>query len=101
MEYETRVTKVVVLPKGEPLFSEQATTIEIQDEAGGEFVKVSQEGGHTDYAKHICFSHQDWEAIKPEIDRMLTECRDDKGNLPSDRKPLIPVPQQLKTNNEN
>lgn len=44
-EYEARTLKIVVLPKGEPIFSELATQIEVMDEAAGEFVKVSQMGG--------------------------------------------------------
>lgn len=43
--YIERVIKVVVLPDGEPIFSEHATEIEIQDEAGGEFVVVRQTYG--------------------------------------------------------
>jgi len=53
-KYETRITRLSVIPREEPIFSEQATHIAIEDEAAGEFVKVSQEGGHTDVAKWIC-----------------------------------------------
>ena len=38
--YETRVTQLTVAPEGEAIFSEAATTITIDDEAAGEFVKV-------------------------------------------------------------
>lgn len=33
MTYETRITRLTVLPKGEPLFAETATHIQIEDEA--------------------------------------------------------------------
>jgi hypothetical protein len=38
MSYETRTVKIAVLMKGEPLFDESTTEIEIIDEAGGEFL---------------------------------------------------------------
>ena len=34
-EYETRTTSMTIVPKGEPLFSEQATQVTTVDEAGG------------------------------------------------------------------
>ena len=43
MTYITRPIKWIVQPECEPMFCEQATTIEITDEAGGEFVTVSQQ----------------------------------------------------------
>jgi hypothetical protein len=75
IEYETRIVKVIVAPKGGPIFSEQATIIEIDDEAAGEFVKVSQEGGQTDLAKFICFNPDEWVAIRTAIDDMISRCR--------------------------
>ncbi len=76
--YETRITKIVVSPKGEPIWSEQATQIEIVDEAAGEFVKVTQEGGHTDLAKSIGFDPVEWVTIREAIDDMISKCRKDE-----------------------
>jgi hypothetical protein len=75
MNYESRLIKVIVVPKGEPIFSDEATEIEICDEAAGEFIKVTQQGGCAEYAKSVCFDPEVWEVIKPEIDRMISECR--------------------------
>mgnify|MGYP000650360830 CR=1 FL=1 len=36
MTMETRITSLIVLPEGEPIFSERATIVRIEDEAGGE-----------------------------------------------------------------
>ena len=73
-KYETRVTRVTVLPEGEPIFSERATHIEIEDEASGDFVKVSQEGGHTDNSKFVCFGDRsEWTAIRSAVDTMFNE----------------------------
>ena len=40
--YETRIKTVIVAPVGEPLFSEKATEISIDDEASGEFIVIRQ-----------------------------------------------------------
>lgn len=73
-KYETRVTRVTVLPEGEPVFSERATHIEIEDEASGEFVKVSQEGGHVDASKFVMFGDRaEWTAIRSAVDAMFNE----------------------------
>ena len=59
----------------EPVFSEQATHIEIDDEAAGEFIKVSQEGGHTDIAKFVTFDREEWIVVRDAIDCMMNQCR--------------------------
>lgn len=41
MTYETRNLSIVVVPNGETIFSERATTVSIDDEGAGEFVTVS------------------------------------------------------------
>ena len=80
-KFETRVTRITVAPLGEPIFCETATHVEIQDEAAGEFVKVYQEGGHTDYQKFITLDKDEWPAVRDAIDRMFGECRnEDQGN---------------------
>lgn len=73
MKYETRVTALVVLPVGQPTFSEMATTVEIADEAAGEFVEVKQRG-RIDIGK-IQINPEEWPALRAAIDRMIAECR--------------------------
>jgi hypothetical protein len=60
------------VPEGEPIFSDHATHIEIEDEAAGEFVVVKQlqEG----YGK-IGISPEDWPAIRKAIDKLVKACR--------------------------
>lgn len=72
-EYESRVIKVIVLPKNQPIFTELATTIEIDDEAAGEYVRICQQ--HRDEKGAVCFDRGEWESIKIEVDRMIGECR--------------------------
>lgn len=72
---ECRVVKLCVVPEGEPIFSEQATFVEIDDDAAGEYVKVTQHGGHIDNSKSLAIDPTEWPAVKAAIDRMIAECR--------------------------
>ena len=71
--YETRILSLIVLPKGDDIFSEQATTIKIEDEAGGEFIAIEQ-SGLVDSGK-ISIDPMEWPAIRAAIDRMIVDCR--------------------------
>lgn len=73
MSYETRTTKVTVLFKGEPLFHESATEIEIVDEAAGEYLEVKQ--CSDSHEGKIKIDPYEWPALKAAIDRMIKECR--------------------------
>lgn len=75
MEYETRAMSLMVLPKGQPIYSEMATTITIVDEAAGEFVEVEQ-SGRTDVGK-IAIAPCELPALRNAIDRLIGECRQD------------------------
>ena len=55
MTYETKIHSLIVKPSTEPIFSEQATVISIDDEASGVFFTIEQEGGRAD-SKKICFN---------------------------------------------
>lgn len=73
MTYEKRTVSVVVLPDGETIFSEQATTIRIEDEGAGEYVVVSQES--MPGRGSVAFNPEEWPAIRDAIDGMIAECR--------------------------
>ena len=73
--YDVRVLAIGLIPKGEPVFSERATRIEIEDEAAGEFVKVTQEGGHTEVAKWITIEPSEWPKLRESIEYMIGQCR--------------------------
>ena len=75
-EYETRVMALLVVPVGQPAYSEMATTVEIVDEAAGEFVEVVQHG-RTDIGK-IMINSEEWPALRSAIDRMIKACREEK-----------------------
>jgi hypothetical protein len=73
MDYETRTLSVVILPPSEPIWSELATTVRIDDEGAGEFVVVAQEGP-TDIGK-IAISPEEWLDLRAAIDRLVGDCR--------------------------
>jgi hypothetical protein len=72
--YDIRVTRIIVGPTGQPTFSEMVTAIEINDEAGGEFVNVIQHGRVAN-AQQIGINKDEWPALKAAIEFMVNECR--------------------------
>ena len=70
-----RVVSIVVLPEGDPLFSEMAKRIDITDEAGGEFLEVWQPSGRPDANGKLQIDPNEWPALRQAIDRMVVECR--------------------------
>ena len=74
MKINTHVTQVTIIPEGEPLFSEMATTISIDDEAGGPFVRLEQE--EVSRAKRgIAITAEEWPALRLAIEAMLENCK--------------------------
>jgi hypothetical protein len=72
-DYETRTTRLVVLRQGAELFDESATTVEIEDESGGEFLVVSQ--SHMDKHSMLKISPEEWPRLRDAIDQLAGECR--------------------------
>jgi hypothetical protein len=71
-KYESRVTAVAVNKPFEPIFSETATKIEIDDEAAGEYLNVIQYNGC------IKITPEEWPEIRSQIDKMILQCREVK-----------------------
>lgn len=69
-EYRRIVTAFVVVPENEPIYSERATQIKIEDEAAGPFVVVSQEEGR------IAIDPEEWPAIRDAIETMMARAKD-------------------------
>lgn len=67
MIYETRVLSLIVKPKGEPIFGDRATTVRIDDEAGGCFVAITQDG------QRVCIDQAEWPAVRAAINRLCRE----------------------------
>lgn len=73
-KYTTRTQSLIVMPEGDSLFSEMATTITIEDDGGGEFLSVEQTG--VSAAGRIHIDKIEWVALRDAIEKMLAECRD-------------------------
>jgi hypothetical protein len=74
MTYQTRTLKIAVCIKGEAIFHEGTTEIEIVDEAAGEFLKVTQSPDDAEPGV-IKIDPHEWPMLKAAIDRMMKECR--------------------------
>ena len=70
MQYHAIPASIIVKPVDEPIFSEYATVISIEDEAAGPFVKVSQPAaGHQGHS--IAIEGPEWPLIRDAIRKML------------------------------
>ena len=72
MNYVTRVTRLTVMPDNEPIFSEEATHIEIDDEAAGEFIVVKQQHDKAEPGE-VYFTHETWPIISAAVEQLLKE----------------------------
>lgn len=72
-EFQKRIIKIAVLPKGGEIFSEEATFIEVADEAAGEFVEISQSYGLTE--QKIRLDDDEWPVIRDAIEEMVKEIK--------------------------
>jgi hypothetical protein len=77
MKYTSRITRITVLPVGEPIFSEKATVISIDDESGGEFITVKQQMDYgSEKDQTVAFDPEEWEEVKGVIDQMFKDIKD-------------------------
>lgn len=70
MKHECRITRYTIAPVDEPIFSEMATHIEIEDEASGEFVVIGQCNEHSKDGK-IAIDHEEWPIIRDTVEKLM------------------------------
>jgi hypothetical protein len=70
MDYHTIPTRIIVKPKKDAIFDPFATVVEIDDEAAGPFVRVSQPSAEHE-GKCICIEGKDWPLVRDAIQKML------------------------------
>lgn len=75
MNYVARIKTLVVLPEGDPLFSERCTEITIDDESGGEFVLLRQTGAIRE-GNEIAINPEEWPKLRDAIDGMVASCKE-------------------------
>jgi hypothetical protein len=72
--YITRTLKIAILPESESIFSERCTTIEIEDQSGGEYLVVTQNSMSSAVKEQqIEIDSEEWTPLKEAIDRMFVE----------------------------
>jgi hypothetical protein len=74
MTYQTRILRIAIGVKGEPIYHEGATEIEIVDESAGEFLKITQSVDDEEPGA-IKIDPHEWPMIRAGIDKMIKECR--------------------------
>lgn len=83
MKYTSRITQITVLPVGEPIFSERATVVSLDDESGGEFITVKQQMDTTaEMNQTVAFEPEEWEEVKGVIDQMFKDIKDYQDEMP-------------------
>ena len=68
---KTRITQLTVAPEDADLYDDRSTHIEIDDEGGGEFVKIVQPSGSAD----IRIDVDEWPVIREAINNMVEACK--------------------------
>lgn len=72
MKYNSRITQITVLPVGDPIYSEKATVISIDDEAMGEFVTIKQQcDSGFEQAQRVSFDPDEWKDVKGAVEDMF------------------------------
>jgi len=74
VNYDIRVIQVKVVPHGEPIFDRRTTTVEIVDEAAGEFLTVSQDDSDHDTGA-LRVDSEEWPTIQKAINKMRKEIK--------------------------
>jgi hypothetical protein len=96
--HKIRITQLSILPRDEPIFSEQCTTIAILDEGNGEFLELVQQSGSFGMKEQtIQINPEEWPQLSHAIEWMMTEIRDNEPNdLP--QTPTKHLDRDAKTN---
>lgn len=65
----TRVITKAIVPEGQPMFHERVITVNIEDEAAGEYLAIVTEDGS------IKIDPEEWPALRHLMDEMFLEIR--------------------------
>ena len=66
-----RITRLTIAPEGEPIFSESATHVEIEDEASGEFIRIRQINDNAQPGE-ISIDVSQWPLFKEAVEAMIS-----------------------------
>jgi hypothetical protein len=74
MEYESRVTKMIICIKDQPIFDNSVLEIFIDDEGGGEFLVIKQIHDAVEPGT-IKMDKEEWPLIRKTIETMLKKIK--------------------------
>ena len=70
--YKIRTTRLTVMPDEEPIFSETATHIEIEDDGAGEYLRITQQSGSTDVKEQsIMVTPEEWPHVRQAVETLI------------------------------
>jgi hypothetical protein len=73
MKFQSRITRVSIIPEGDPLFSEHGYHVSIEDEAAGEFVSVKSEAQGSGDDMEI--EPEAWPILREAINAMFADIK--------------------------
>lgn len=74
MEYKTLITKINVYSEGDnPIYGESVTEIELQDEAGGAFVTITQHPNYNVEGSQLRFNFEEIPLIMSMIEMLKNQ----------------------------
>lgn len=73
LELQSRPVSWVLVPKRGPIFDESGYTVSIEDDAGGEYVKIES---HDDDGSAITVDPEQWPKLRALIDIVAKQCQD-------------------------
>jgi hypothetical protein len=79
-EYEITTLSLIVKPKGERIYSDFATIVEMMDEVGGPFVRILQHNESTERGE-IRIDPDEWGTIMRAVDMMLAICLKEQSDM--------------------
>ena len=60
------------MPDEEPIFSETATHIEIEDDGAGEYLRITQQSGSTDVKEQsIMVTPEEWPHVRQAVETLI------------------------------
>lgn len=78
-KYEICTLSLIVKEKGKPIYDEQATIIEMTDEAVGPFIRLKQCNDDSKIGE-IQLDPAEWNTIKQAVETMIRICNDEQQN---------------------
>jgi hypothetical protein len=81
--YVTRITSMLILPAGDDFNTPRGTTISVDDEGAGAFVRIRQCPDGAIKAHEIAINPEEWPAVRGAIEAMVAVC----GEFPDPSEP--------------